>query len=296
MKSFVCELGFSYAKWLFEEKKGKVLSVFMQNAGGVPLIGKQALDRPGGVSYILNSEEMVNCYPWFLEKCLDDAGVEKDEHVRVAVGLPVEYWEQQGEIEEGAIDKLSKSLLSNRVKEVVVMPQGLGGVRDFLSTLKKMPDGYILGVDIGFNTVIYTIYDPTSQEMIANHTMWKRGVNQMVDQFLMPLIKQKISGKNITPPEVAFMMERGYYTDGFDKVDLKKQIKEASNSYRDNILKEILALVKDSISITNPLAQVIFFGGGSTYLDDMSNYTVDVKVLPEPEFANARGFMRFLED
>jgi hypothetical protein len=129
MPAFVCDLGFSSAKWIFGAKRGRVPSAF-RRYGGEYVLGEEALIKVGG-SYLKTPEELIRLYPAFLEKCMQDAEVE--EEVQVVVGLPYTFWEQQRKIPGGAVNSLEKSLgqLAN-VNGVVVCPQGLGGIRVFL--------------------------------------------------------------------------------------------------------------------------------------------------------------------
>ncbi len=127
MSCFVCDFGFSSAKWLYRGKQGRVISVYQDKAYRIPLVGEEALDNPGGVAYIRTPQHLVKYYPFFLEQCLDDAAVNGTGKVRLGVGLPAQYFEEQQKLQDGAVTKLGASLISNRVAEVVVLPQGSVG-------------------------------------------------------------------------------------------------------------------------------------------------------------------------
>lgn len=294
MKKFVCDLGFSSAKWIFGNNRGRVISVYQERANGQPLLGEDALDNPGGVAYIRTPQHLVKYYPLFLEKCLDEAMVEGE--VKVGVGLPVQFYEEQQRSKGGAVDVLGETLLSERVKEVLILPQGIGGIRSFLISEGSKKNGLILGVDIGFNTIIYTLFDPQRSKVVFTDTLYKRGISQLAANYLMPKIADFTSGLSMTPVELSRLMEQGYLTVGTDRHDLMPEIAAASQEYINNILSEIMEDVKANLSITRPLETVVFFGGGATHLNGkIGSERVEVKVLPQPEYANARGFMSFLE-
>lgn len=294
MKKFVCDLGFSSAKWIFGNKVGRVISAYQDRGDGQPLLGEDALDNPGGVAYIRTPQHLVKYYPLFLEKCLDEAGVEGE--VKVGVGLPVQFYEEQQRSKDGAIAILGKTLLSERVKDVLILPQGIGGIRSYLVDGGHERSGLVLGVDIGFNTIIYTLYDPQRSKVVYTETLYKRGISQLVANYLMPKISDFTSGLSMTPVELSRLMEQGYLTVGTDRHDLMPEIRAASQEYINNILSEIMEDVKANLSITRPLETVLFFGGGATHLKEkIGSEQVEVKVLPQPEYANARGFMSFLE-
>lgn len=294
MKNFVCDFGFSSAKWIFGNRKGRVISVYQDRSDGETLIGEDALDNPGGVAYIRTPQHLVKYYPLFLEKCLDEAGVHDE--VKVGVGLPVQFYEEQVRAKEGAIAVLGRTLLSKRVKDVLILPQGIGGIRSYLIDAGRNKAGLVLGIDIGFNTIIYTLYDPQRSKVVFTDTLYKRGISQLAANYLMPKIADFTSGLSMTPVELSRLMEQGYITVGTDRHDLIPEIRTASQEYINNILAEIMEDVKANISITRPLETIIFFGGGATHLKGkICSDTVDVIVLPQPEYANARGFLSFLE-
>ena len=296
MNSFVCDFGFSSAKWLYGDKKGRVISVYQDRVEKSPLVGEDALDNPGGVAYIRTPQHLVKYYPVFLDQCLNDAEVEGK--VNVAVGLPAQFFEEQRKLDGGAISTLKKSLLSTRVADVVVLPQGIGGIRSYLVADEgRMKEGLVLGIDIGFNTIIYTLYDPKRYKVLFTDTLYKRGISQLAANYLMPRICDFTSGLSMTPVEIARLMEVGYLTVGTDKHDLMPEIKSATQDYLNNILVEIMEDVKANISVTRPLESILFYGGGATHLKGrVESGAVDVKVLDEPEYANARGFKSFLAE
>jgi hypothetical protein len=295
VKCFVCDLGFSSAKWISGGKKGRVLSVYQNRGGGEdPLIGEDALDNPGGVAYLRTPQHLVKHYRFFLEKCLDEAGVKGA--VKVGVGLPVQFYEEQSKIKGGAIDALKTSLISERVKDVTVLPQGIGGIRSYMITDGKEKTGLVLGIDLGFNTLIYTLFDPKRSKVVFTDTLYKRGISQLASNYLMPKIADFTTGLSMTPVELSRLMEQGYITNGTDKIDLLPEIKSAAGEYMEAILAEIMEDVRANISITRPLETIIFFGGGSNHLKGkIGSDKIEVKILPEPEYANARGFRSFLE-
>jgi plasmid segregation protein ParM len=79
--------------------------------------------------------------------------------------------------------------------------------------------------------------------------------NQMATSHLLPRIMNLAQSERLTPVEIALLIEKGYVQCGFERVML--------------------------------------FGGGASFLKSSlpaPARNVEVVVLPEPEFANARGF------
>jgi hypothetical protein len=125
-------------------------------------------------SYLKTIEELVRYYPVFVERCMCEAEVD-DENISLAVGLPYTYWQEQDK-PGGIIPMLVKSLAGGAIKDVAVYPQGLGGIRDYLDNVVERNSENLLGIDIGFNTVIFTLFSPQKRNIIYGKTLNKRGV------------------------------------------------------------------------------------------------------------------------
>lgn len=294
MENFVVDFGFSSAKWMSGKKKGRVISVYQDRGDRETLIGEDAIDNPGGVAYIRTPQHLVSYYSLFVKKCLAEAKIKGA--VRLAVGLPAKYFDEQTG-KGGDVEKLKEVLTSGQVEEVVVMPQGIGGIKGYLSSPSGSGKaGLILGIDIGFNTIIYTLFDPKKGKLVFSDTLYKRGISQLVDNYLKPKIQDITTGVAMTPVEISHLMEQGFITVGTDKHDLLPEIEAASEKYVSAILKEIMEDIKANLGVTRPLETIVFFGGGATHLKGFGSQKIDVVIMSEPEYANARGFMSVMED
>ena len=289
---FVAEFGFSSMKWEYGGASGRVISLYMERAGQT-LVGEEALRALTGASYIRTPEALVKYYPKFLAQAMKEAGVA--EQVRVVVGLPAGYWEEQRAISGGAIDQLENSLRSDLVHDVVVLPQGLGGIQAYLDTPGALKSGLILGVDFGFNTVISTLFDLDNNYVVTSETMWDRGVSQMIKNYLEPKIVEHASGRGMNPVERARLIENGYIQTGFTNIDITPEIKMASHEYMNDTLGELLEIMKGNISAVTPIGAVVFFGGGANYLDKFDAADLPTVILDRPEHSNANGFKRLVE-
>jgi len=61
---FVCDLGFSALKWVYGEKKGRIISAYRRTHDGQILVGDDAL-LTAGSSYLKTVEDLVHFYPTF---------------------------------------------------------------------------------------------------------------------------------------------------------------------------------------------------------------------------------------
>ena len=287
MQVLVCDLGFSAAKWIYGERKGRIISAFSY-LGDQLLVGEESL-MSSGSSYLKTMEELVRYYPVFVEQCRRSAAAEGD--IFLAVGLPYSYWQEQHK-PGGAVPSLAKSLTGGIIKDVAIFPQGLGGLRDYLDGLPERPVGNVLGIDLGFNTVIFTLFSPQRKQIIQGKTLNKRGVHQMATSFLLPRIKDLAPSGTFTPVEIAFLIEKGYLQYGFERHDVTREIQEAGIAYIEHIIRDIQGELQAHVGMHADFDRVLLFGGGAALLKNgVPARNIEVVVLPEPEFANARGFL-----
>lgn len=291
MINFICDLGFSSLKWMYGDRKGRVVSV-CQHQGDRLVVGEDALLQAGS-SYLKTIEDLVHYYPVFVKQAAQEARVEGE--VRLVVGLPYSVWEAEKDKPAGLVSTLRKVLQASGYPEVMILPQGLGGVRLYLEQAGETA-GNTLGIDIGFNTVIFTLYSPQKQTIIFGDTFNKRGVHQMATQLLLPAIRELAPSRSFTPVEVSYLIERGYLQYGFERHDITRQIVDAAKTYIENVLRDIHGELQAHVGLRSDFDTVLLFGGGATLIrDQVSAKKIQVVVLPEPEFANAAGFRLIAE-
>lgn len=284
---FVCDLGFSSLKWIYGAKKGRIFSAYRRGADGQTVVGDEAL-LSAGSSYMKTVEELVHCYPVFVEAAAKAEQVPKD--APLVVGLPYGAWATDRDQPAGVVRTLTQSLNGSGWNDVRVLPQGLGGIRLFLDQ-NPGEKGNVLAVDIGFNTVIFTLFSGATREIIHGDTFYKRGVHQMATQLLLPNIRNFAPSRTFTPVEVSYLIEQGYVQYGFDRHDIRDDIEKAARDYIKDVLRDIHGEIQAHLGLKADFGTVLIFGGGATLIKDtISSNRVTVQVLDEPEFANAAGF------
>ena len=318
---FVVDLGFSGAKWLHGEDRGTVRSCFRQSRDGLSfqgdryLVGERALLETGS-RYLRTVEELVEMYPLFVSACSAAAGVSRDDVL--VVGLPYDYWRDAKDSESPSnpirVLKGSLRIIGDSASgtgpsgtgasgtgalefgRVAVFPQGLGGIKAYLA-MKAGASGNILGVDIGFNTVIYALYSCAQGEMLAGKTFYRKGVCDMAVNGLIPRIKGYLHGVTVTPLEIDYAMQAGALQVGFDKVDITPEAGEAARAYVNDLFSLVTGDIKASHGRGVTFDTVLFFGGGARLLDGKVEASkVKVVVMEDPEYANAIGFRARAEE
>lgn len=284
----VVDLGFSSAKYILGGKKGRVPSGFRSKMGGGYIYGEEALVKAGS-SYLKTPEELIRHYPEFVSVCRKRAGAEGKD-VRLAVGLPYLFWSMENR-PGGAVEHLTNALAAGEnVKSVVVLPQGLGGVRDYLDSVKGKASGNILAVDIGFNTVIFTLFSVATGSILYGNTFNKRGIHQMANEHVLPRIAQMAPARTFTPLEISVLVERGELQYGFDTFDIRGEIQQAAQEYVKAVLDDIYGEIQAESGTYGAAPHLLLFGGGAALLAGSLPADAPFKILEEPEYANARGF------
>lgn len=301
----IVDLGFSSAKWMCNDKQGMVKSCYRRVKGDDGylfngdrhLVGEKALLQTGS-HYLRTVEELIEFYPLFIGVSAEKAGCKAREDALV-VGLPYDFHKAEALKQKrgapNAITTLQGSLSTIKVngseytfQNVLVYPQGLGGVKDYL--LNNKAEGNLLAIDIGFNTVISTLYSCEEGEILSGRTYYKKGIHDMAVNSLLPEIEKHIGGKTLTPLEVNHVIQSGTIQVGFDLIDIKPEIEAAAGAYVNDLLSLVIGDLKAHGGVVT-FDTVLLFGGGARLLQGkVEAKKVSVVVLPEPEYANARGF------
>jgi len=184
------------------------------------------------------------------------------------------------------MNKLSSEMTSS----VLVLPQGLGGIRAYIDSVHSKVSGNILAIDIGFNTVIFTVFSMEEGKILYGNTFNKRGIHQMAKNYVLPRIKHMAPARTFTPVEISVIMERGTLQYGTDIYDIQGEVYSAAQEYVKPILKDIYGEVRAELGAQAVTPNLLFFGGGAAILSASIPDDMPFIIPEEPEYANARGF------
>ncbi len=301
----IVDLGFSSAKWLYSDRQGMVKSCYRKVKGedGYKyhddryLVGEKALISTGS-HYLRTIEELLEFYPLYVAVCAEKAGCKAQDEVLV-IGLPFDFHKAEALKQKkgavNAITTLQDTLKTVQVNgsvyafsQVLVFPQGLGGIKAYL--IDNECTDNILAVDIGFNTVISTLYSPEEGEILTGKCYWKKGIHDLAVNLLLPEIEKHIGSKTLTPLEINHLIQTMTIQVGFDLIDIGPEINVAAGTYVNDLLSLVIGDLKAHGGVVT-FDTVLLFGGGARLLQGkIEAKKVKIVVLPEPEFANARGF------
>lgn len=285
----VVDLGFSAGKYRWKGAENRVPSAFRRTANTI-IVGDDAL-RGTGSNYLKTPEELVKYYPDFVSHI--SGLVDLSEKAVLSIGLPYEFYKnekEKGDHPSSAIVQLKQTLAGGHITHVHVFPQGRGGIVSFLSGMKNEYAGNILAIDIGFNTVIGTLFSVREGKTIWDATYYKKGIHKLVTEYLYPRIKHLVPGRSATPVELSRHLEDRFIQFGFERHDIGPEIDEAARSYAQDMLSDIVADLQGHVGVTASFDEVLIFGGGTHYLPEIEAKSIKITKLQDPEFANARGF------
>lgn len=289
------DLGFSSMKWYAPHlnSMGKFLSAYKQT-GDKLKIGEAAMIDPNA-SYLRGLDDLLYAYPFMCKESIRAAKLNDIAHekLHMVLGMPYEYWVDETEKPgQGKIGLLTNTMYEvGGYGKVTIFPQGLGGILAWTKSTGKT-SGNILGVDIGFNTLIVTLYNPSIQDIIYGKMWTKKGIQQMAMDHLAPKIKHLFSSRTPTPISLCQMMELGHVPYGGEIYEIGPEMGQAAEEYSDLILREIKSELQANVGEGVTFDTMLFFGGGANFLGNKipSGKNVKAIVPPNPEFMNAIGF------
>jgi plasmid segregation protein ParM len=74
-----------------------------------------------------------------------------------------------------------------------------------------------------------------------------------------------------------------------------QNIKPIVQAATDEVTEKVLTEAKRHFGNGAHLDVILFVGGGSAFMTKLTSYFPNAKVMPEPEFANARGMYKYLK-
>lgn len=292
----VFDLGFSALKYKLGDHKGRIVSAYTRMGDDI-IVGDEAL-LSAGSNYLKTPEELVRHYPIFVARAMQSVGTSKADVLTLAVGLPYAFWKAEHgkgiDNPDSAICQIRRSLMALNccsVANVHVFPQGLGGITTYLNSSEGgWGDGNVMGIDIGFNTVISALYSRGQQKTIYSKTFYKRGVHQMATKLLLPKIEHLAPGRSMTPVEISRILERRELQYGLDRINLSAEIDKSAKTFLEDTISDVVNDIRAEMGSGAEFGEVCFFGGGARYFSNISSERVRINILSEPEYANLHGF------
>jgi len=221
-------------------------------------------------------EEFVKLSPVFVKEVLRYVGPISE----IIVGIAPKFKDYRLEIEK----RIKSTVYGNY--EIHVLPQGFGAYIDAIDTLPEIVGNDVLIVDIGFNTVDYILISSTGKRIKGN-TIEKLGMTEAVNIFRSMIPPSYSHLQNYSPSRLLQIFETGKVASLGENLDFTSLRERAISRYSELILSRL----KDEIgSLITEIPYILIVGGGAYYVRFPLR---NVIIPPEPEYANARGFLKF---
>ncbi|MTI85645.1 MAG: ParM/StbA family protein [Firmicutes bacterium] len=214
---------------------------------------------------------------------------------KLVVGLPVDYYREQGKSLKSHLQNLSATVSVDGKPEVLlsfeeihVYPQGAGA----LLTVSDLPGGGIAAlVDVGHKTtdcVAIEIKNGSSRPVQSMCVSVEAGILHVHKAVSEEFLKR--TGIRLPANYTEQVMRDGQIWFRGEKVDLGQTLKEKRRVVARAIVDGVMASWGDRADFVR---QVYLAGGGVLELPELSDMLKGSSIVPDAQFANALGFLKF---
>jgi len=224
--------------------------------------------------------------------------------VQIATGLPFShFFRDDGEPDSEFLNKVRESLkvsvnprtdsLPANITKHNIYPESTAAHVDFfIDDQGNMIHENHLGVavvDVGGNTTDVTYINSDNTINKERSGSRKLGVLN-VRSRLRSLISNDFDVQNIRDAQLDHALRTGKCSIFGTEKDVKKQIEQAKRESA----KKLFNYVEEKVGDAADLDHVIFVGGGADVLSDIIKQYPNSKVPDNPQFANARGMLKYM--
>jgi len=222
--------------------------------------------------------------------------------VRLSTGVPISHFYSGSEHDAGFLSRIRESISvpvvprstqrAANIRKHDIFPESVGAAIDWLIGVDgSMRDDVELGVaicDIGGNTTdISVIHSGLTLDPTRSESVEQMGVMN-IRSDLKRLIQKEHDVERVRDAQLDAALRTGYCSLFGRKVDVMALISEA----RRITGRRISSFVAEHIGDGSDLDCVIFVGGGAAVLPNLVDEYKNALVPHNPEFANARGFLK----
>ncbi|RDV81789.1 ParM/StbA family protein [Ammonifex thiophilus] len=275
---------------------------YLSGKVGERVVGEAALRGTAAVT-TLNREKPEDLHDWCLLAAVYLAGGggagQFPEPVDLAVGLPLAYYRSQR-------DALRERLLRLRAwvsvdggeercvsfSRVLVLPQGAGAVAAFPDLLP--PSGLVGVVDVGEYTTDYLVLEARGRgefvPLLRACGSAEVGAHLVREAVAAAYLEK--TGATLPRNLVAAAVREGRAPFRGKEVDLSAEVELALRDAARAVAQAVLSAWKE---LADALSATVLAGGGSLLLGrSLFPSFPGARLLPDPVFANALGFLRAL--
>jgi plasmid segregation protein ParM len=224
--------------------------------------------------------------------------------VRIATGLPFDHFYKNSEVNGELLNKVKDSLktkvkprgdhLTAIIAAHEIYPESTAAFVDFAVDMKtgemitEIETGLAV-VDIGGNTTDITYINPNNTINTDRSGSRQLGVLNVRDR-LGRLIKEHFKVDELRDAQLDKALRTGKCRIFGEDKDVSEQIDSAK---RESV-KKLMNYVEEVLGDAADLDLVLFVGGGAEILEKVIKEYPHAKVPDRPQFANARGMLKYM--
>lgn len=248
---------------------------------GKYVFGRDALEPGSKQIQSLNEDWLLKFLPGFICAGALAAGVDLHEVECLSTGLPIQMWRKYKESLPGELKTIRSNGETYKFDRVDLLPQGVGAL-GYHGKLGAPSDECGLLLDIGGNTVLAVRYDDMKPKATNTRQYDRLGILSVAHD-ISPMLSQ-LAGGRVSEIEAMQAIKNRKFLGS----DISTQVDSAIKSYCEILMNSIR---EDYHTMIPRLDKLIVCGGGSYLVGEAlkAEYPRTV-VLPEPEFANVRGY------
>lgn len=256
------------------------------------LVGSRASHQ----AFSTRSLEFMKRYsPVFTYVAIKKAEAETGQSVsEIGLGLPLSFYSEQNRTE--LVNRVKVINVNNDIVTLkpTVFVQGYGVLIDYLGSIDEAKAEGIrnmMVIDVGFNTVDIINVEEGKVTREGSDTLENNGVSKITSKII-----QALRGThNLSQPEAVELIMKGTLSVYAEDEDHSELIRQVTEEYIDWLFNEIET---NYTEIVKRAEKIIIAGGGAYLLQHYlpPKYARMIFIPQNPEFANARGFLRLLED
>lgn len=212
----------------------------------------------------------------------------------LVAGLPIAYYKAQKEELKDHLEQLQADVSTGggdpkriSFSKVIVYPQGAGAL---LRAPLLSSSGTVLLVDVGQKTTDYVtaeIVNDMVRPIASLCGSIETAVNSVYDAFAAEF--QALTGSPISQVRVIEIVRgNGFVHFNGKEYDFRAIINDVKISVARSIFDQVQAAIGERFSF---LSRTYLAGGGALALPMLSNYFSGSINIPEPQWANAQGFL-----
>lgn len=205
--------------------------------------------------------------------------------IEIRTGLSLNDWGMKDEF----IERLKKFEVNGEIIETnpVLVPQGVGIYKLFISKNPEAKNDLVTVIDIGNNTINLIHYEENKPRPDKSKSYPRHGVSSIIKPF-RSFLENKFKVNFSEQEAMKIMMKGKFIFNGKKQEDVEEYIKNAKKQFIKDIFNSVLVDDKKTLGMSD----YVVLSGGGAYLLENSKFPDNVVFMKDTpyEFQNVVGY------